>query len=160
MFPGGFRKSLVISSESCQDDNSREGTPPCPLPTGGLLKAAGTDDVSSASSNATDLDESLVDLLNITGSGRTTVETFGFYTGSNAAPTPIPKMITYIGDNLVVNYPGGSRYSWALDIGAVSFIFRSLAFARDLELVDSFPYLLLGVNSISLLRMGQISKEK
>ena len=52
-------------------------------------------------------------LMNLTGASVTTVETFGI------ANQPITDLGTTVSNGFVVNYPGGSPYSWTLDVGNV-----------------------------------------
>lgn len=117
MFPGRGWLSFVINSTAC----SNGGSIPCPLPTAGaLLRGSRPNNVSSASSNAKGIDAEFAYLMNITGTGTKTIETFEFYTGSDSNPAPALGTAIYIGDSLVLNYPGGSKYSWTLDVGGVS----------------------------------------
>ena len=117
LFPGSGRPSLVINASACSIDNS----PKCPSKVTNALLSEPSPGVFDKGGAAVGYDPEFAYLMNLTGSGLTTLRTFGFhvesdYTGSR----PVPDTMTHVSSSYVVNYPGGPQHSWTLDVGVVS----------------------------------------
>ena len=117
MFPGGDGPSLLINATACSGNDN----PPCPAPSFGTqLPGNRPSGVSGPLTNATFYGGDYAFLMNITGSGSQTLETFQFSQSNNSDTYSLKGTGSYIADNFTVNYPGGSKYSWTQDVGVVS----------------------------------------
>ena len=127
-YPGGSQTSLFISTAACNGSSA-----PCPLPQPTLWSNTGAHETYKAwdgveESPAT-WDALVASPLNMSGQGHYTEDRISLYPGDPVNNGVCPSSNTvcfidrgaiFVSDNMTVNYPGGSKLSYTMDVGLVS----------------------------------------